>query len=207
MTKAINTADIERGLRTAVAGDEDAARAAASVARRAANEGLADVAYTTTETPIGPILLASTRRGLVRVAFASERADHVLNDLVVKISPRVLEAPEQLDEVRREIDQYFDGKRHKFELRLDWRLSHGFRNDVLRRLVRVPYGETATYAEMAARAGSPRAYRAAGSACGSNPMPLVVPCHRVVASGGGLGGYGGGLDVKKYLLRLEGALD
>ena len=206
MSNATDTA-IERGLRSAVASDADSARAAADAARRAADEGLADVAYATTESPIGPLLVASTRRGLVRVAFASERSDDVLNDLVVKISPRVLEAPEQLDEVRRELDQYFDGKRRKFELRLDWRLSHGFRNDVLRKLVRVPYGETASYAEMAARAGRPRAYRAAGSACATNPMPLVVPCHRVLASGGGLGGYGGGLDVKRYLLKLEGALD
>jgi methylated-DNA-[protein]-cysteine S-methyltransferase len=141
------------------------------------------------------------------VAFETERSDDVLNDLVVKISPRVLEAPQQLDEVRRELDEYFEGDRRRFDVRLDWRLSHGFRNEVLRKLVRVPYGETASYAEMAARAGRPRAYRAAGSACATNPMPLVVPCHRVLASGGGLGGYGGGLDVKKYLLRLEGALD
>ncbi|HYU62085.1 MAG TPA: methylated-DNA--[protein]-cysteine S-methyltransferase, partial [Solirubrobacterales bacterium] len=131
----------------------------------------------------------------------------VLNDLVVKISPRVLEAPAQLDEVRHELEQYFEGRRREFDLPLDWRLSHGFRAAVLHKLVRVPYGETATYAELAARAGSPNAYRAAGSACGSNPMPLVVPCHRVVPSGGGVGNYGGGVDVKKYLLRLEGALD
>ena len=206
MSNATDTA-IEHGLRSAVASDTDSARAAADAARRAADEGLADVAYATTGSPIGPLLVASTHRGLVRVAFASERSDDVLNDLVVKISPRVLEAPEQLDEVRRELDQYFEGRRRKFELRLDWRLSRGFRNEVLRKLVRVPYGETASYAEMAARAGRPRAYRAAGSACATNPMPLVVPCHRVLASGGGLGGYGGGLDVKRYLLRLEGALD
>jgi methylated-DNA-[protein]-cysteine S-methyltransferase len=204
-----NTIDagLERSLRRPLADDHEAACAVTSAARRAADDGLADVVYTTTESPIGPLLVASTRRGLIRVAFETERSDDVLNDLVVKISPRVLEAPQQLDEVRRELDEYFEGDRRRFDVRLDWRLSHGFRNEVLRKLVRVPYGETASYAEMAARAGRPRAYRAAGSACATNPMPLVVPCHRVLASGGGLGGYGGGLDVKKYLLRLEGALD
>jgi methylated-DNA-[protein]-cysteine S-methyltransferase len=205
MSKTLD-AGLERSLRTQLADDHDAARAAARAARRAADEGLADVVYTTTETPIGPMLVASTRRGLVRLAFETERSDDVLNDLVVRISPRVLEAPRQLDDVRREIDEYFEGDRRRFDVRLDWRLSHGFRNDVLRKLVRVPYGETASYAEMAARAGRPRAYRAAGSACATNPIPIVVPCHRVLASGGGLGGYGGGLDVKKYLLHLEGAL-
>ena len=206
MTKTVES-DLERSLRRPLADDHDAARASARAARQVAEEGLADVVYTTIETPIGPMLVASTRRGLVRVAFETERSDDVLNDLVVKISPRVLEAPQQLDEVRREIDEYFEGDRRRFDVRLDWRLSHGFRNEVLRRLVRLPYGETASYAEMAARAGRPRAYRAAGSACATNPIPIVVPCHRVLASGGGLGGYGGGLDVKRYLLRLEGALD
>jgi methylated-DNA-[protein]-cysteine S-methyltransferase len=172
------------------------------------DEGLADVAYATVDSPIGDLLVAATERGLVRVTFHTERHDDVLNDLVVRISPRVLEAPERLDEVRRELDEYFEGERRSFELPLDWRLSHGFRAKVLRRLYEnVPYGETASYAEMAAEAGSPRAYRAAGSACGSNPIPVVVPCHRVVATGGGLGGYGGGLDMKKFLLRLEGAID
>jgi methylated-DNA-[protein]-cysteine S-methyltransferase len=206
MTNRITDLELERALRVP-ADEEAAARAAERAARRAAEDGLADVTYTTADSPLGPLLVATTGRGLVRVAFPSERPDDVLNDLVVKISPRVLEAPAQLDEVRRELDQYFESERREFDLPLDWRLSHGFRNEVLHELLRVPYGETATYAEMAARAGNPRAYRAAGSACGSNPMPVVVPCHRVVASGGGLGGYGGGIDVKKYLLRLEGALD
>jgi methylated-DNA-[protein]-cysteine S-methyltransferase len=206
MTNRITDRQLERALRIAP-DDKAAARAAERAAQRAADDGLADVTYTTTESPLGPLLIATTRRGLVRVAFPRERPDDVLNDLVVKVSPRVLEAPAKLDEVRRELDQYFERERREFDLPLDWRLSHGFRNEVLHELLRVPYGETATYAEMAARAGNPRAYRAAGSACGSNPMPVVVPCHRVVASGGGLGGYGGGIDVKKYLLRLEGALD
>jgi methylated-DNA-[protein]-cysteine S-methyltransferase len=205
MTNRITDHQLERALRLP-ADDAAAARATERAAERAAEEGLADVAYTTTDSPVGPLLVATTKRGLVRIAFGKERPDDVLNELVVKISPRVLEAPAELDEVRRELDQYFEGRRREFELSLDWRLSHGFRNTVLRKLVRVPYGETATYAELASRAGSPNAYRAAGSACGSNPMPLVVPCHRVVPSGGGIGNYGGGVDVKQYLLELEGAL-
>jgi methylated-DNA-[protein]-cysteine S-methyltransferase len=201
-----DTHELERALRAPATDDEAAARAAARAASRAAEEGLADVAYATADTPLGSLLVASTRRGLVRVAFPQERPDDILGELAVRISPRVLEAPERLDEVRRELEQYFEHKRHDFELPLDWRLSRGFRRRVLRNTARLPYGETATYAEMAARAGNPRAYRAAGSALGSNPIPVVVPCHRVVQTGGGLGGYGGGLDVKEYLLRLEGAL-
>lgn len=206
MKNGIESAELERALRSAVADQADAAAAAERAVARAVGEGLVDVAYTTVDSPIGELLVATTERGLVRVSFKHEPHDDVLNELVVRISPRVLEAPAQLDEVRRELDQYFEGKRRDFDLPLDWRLSRGFRCEVLQKLVEVPYGETASYAEMAARAGRPRAYRAAGSACGSNPIPLVVPCHRVVASGGGLGGYGGGLDVKRYLLGLEGAL-
>jgi methylated-DNA-[protein]-cysteine S-methyltransferase len=205
MTHRLGDRDLARALR-APADDDAAARAAERAAARAAEDGLADVTYATVDSPIGPLLIAATDRGLVRVSFEGERNDDVLNELVVRISPRVLEAPGELDEVRRELEQYFEGERRKFDLPLDWRLSRGFRAAVLRKLVRVPYGETATYAEMAIRAGRPRAYRAAGSACGSNPMPIVVPCHRVVPSGGGLGSYGGGVDVKKYLLELEGAI-
>ena len=206
MKNSTTTNQLERALRAPARDDEAAARAAARAASRAAEEGLADVAYATADTPLGSLLLASTWRGLVRVAFAQERPDDVLDELAVRISPRVLEAPERLDEVRRELEQYFERERRDFELPLDWRLSRGFRRRVLRNTARVPYGKTATYAEMAARAGNPHAYRAAGSALGSNPIPVVVPCHRVVQTGGGLGGYGGGVDVKEYLLRLEGAL-
>ena len=175
---------------------------------RALDEGLADVAYATMDSPIGRLLVASTERGLVRVSFHTERHDDVLDELVMKVSPRVLEAPERLDEVRRELDEYFEGDRRSFDLALDWRLTQGFRSEVLHTLYdTVPYGETASYAEMAVAAGRPRAYRAAGSAMGSNPIPVVVPCHRVVATGGGLGGYGGGLDMKRFLLRLEGVLE
>lgn len=193
-----------RGAR--VAAGEAAEQASAAFVARAAGEGLLDVAYATVDTPLGPMLAARTPRGLVRLAFAHERPDEVLEELAAELSPRVLELPAELDEVRRELDEYFERRRERFELALDWRLSRGFRRRVLRATARIPYGHTATYAEMAARAGNPRAYRAAGSALGSNPIPLVVPCHRVLRTGGDLGGYGGGLELKESLLRLEGTL-
>jgi methylated-DNA-[protein]-cysteine S-methyltransferase len=173
---------------------------------RAAEEGLLDVAYTTADSPFGPLLLATTPRGLVRVGLPNQDADELLADLAARVSPRVLEAPAELDEVRRELDLYFEGKLDRFDLPLDWRLSDGFRRRVLRAIDRIPYGQTRTYTEMARRAGNERAVRAAGSACGSNPIPLVVPCHRVLRTGGALGGYGGGLPMKQALLELEGVL-
>jgi methylated-DNA-[protein]-cysteine S-methyltransferase len=177
------------------------------LARAAADAGVLDVAYTGVDTPIGRLLVAATPRGLVHVAFPETPTDTVLEDLAGRLSPRILEAPERLDEVRRELDQYFEGKRRRFELPLDWSLSHGFRRKVLRSIARIDYGQVRSYAELATSAGSPKAVRAAGSACGANPMPVVVPCHRVLRTGGGLGGYGGGLERKQYLLHLEGVLE
>jgi methylated-DNA-[protein]-cysteine S-methyltransferase len=174
---------------------------------RAAAEGLLDVAYTATDSPFGPLLLAKTERGLVRVGLPNQDADALLADLAARVSPRVLEAPQELDEVRRELDLYFAGKLDRFDLALDWRLSGGFRQRVLRAINRIPYGQTRSYTEMARKAGNERAVRAAGTACGSNPIPLVVPCHRVLRTGGALGGYGGGLPMKEALLELEGVLD
>jgi methylated-DNA-[protein]-cysteine S-methyltransferase len=174
---------------------------------RAAQEGLLDVAYTTTDSPFGQLLLAKTKRGLVRVGLPNQDTDQLLADLSARVSPRVLEAPAELDEVRRELDLYFAGRLDRFDLPLDWRLSSGFRQRVLRAIDRIPYGQTRTYTEMARKAGNERAVRAAGSACGSNPIPLVVPCHRVLRTGGALGGYGGGLPMKQSLLELEGVLD
>jgi methylated-DNA-[protein]-cysteine S-methyltransferase len=173
---------------------------------RAAEEDLLDVAYTSADSPFGPLLLATTPRGLVRVGLPNQDADELLVDLAARVSPRVLEAPAELDEARRELDLYFEGKLDRFDLPLDWRLSDGFRRRVLRAIDRIPYGQTRTYTEMARRAGNERAVRAAGSACGSNPIPLVVPCHRVLRTGGALGGYGGGLPMKQALLELEGVL-
>jgi methylated-DNA-[protein]-cysteine S-methyltransferase len=176
------------------------------LAERAAAEGLLDVAYTTTDSPFGPLLLAQTRRGLVRVGLPNQDADELLDELATRVSPRVLEAAAPLDEVRRELDLYFAGKLTEFDLPLDWQLSRDFRRRVLRGIARIPYGQTRTYTQMARGAGNERAVRAAGSACGSNPIPVVVPCHRVLRIGGGLGGYGGGLPMKEALLRLEGVL-
>jgi methylated-DNA-[protein]-cysteine S-methyltransferase len=177
------------------------------LAARADEEGLMDVAYATVDTPLGSGLVAATPKGLVRVALPNERVEDVLARLAREVSPRVLEFPARLDEARRELDEYFEGRRDRFELPLDWRLSHpGFYRRVLRATARVPFGEVITYGEAAQRAGSPRAFRAAGSALGSNPIPIVVPCHRVVRAGGEIGNYGGGPEMKRFLLQLEGAL-
>jgi methylated-DNA-[protein]-cysteine S-methyltransferase len=173
-------------------------------AARAADEGLLDVAYTIADSPFGQLLLAQTPKGLVRLGLPSQDYDDLLVDLAERVSPRMVEAPAQLDQARRELDLYFEGKLRSFELPLDWQLSHGFRLQVLRAIARIPYGQTRNYTEMATRAGNERAVRAAGSACGSNPIPLVVPCHRVLRSSGALGGYAGGLPMKEALLELEG---
>ena len=167
--------------------------------------GLLDVAYRTLATPIGELLLAATPEGLVRVAFASEPVDTVLERLAAEVSPRLLHAPGRLDEAARQLEEYFAGRRRGFELAVDLRLAHGFRRAVLAALPAIGYGATASYAAVAAMAGSPRAVRAVGSACASNPVPVVVPCHRVVRSDGSLGGYAGGLDAKRALLALEAA--
>jgi methylated-DNA-[protein]-cysteine S-methyltransferase len=174
---------------------------------RAASERLLDVAYTTADSPFGTLLLATSRKGLVRVGLPSQDSDELLADLAARVSPRVIEAPAKLDDVRRELDLYFEGKLTGFDLPLDWRLTKDFRRDVLRAVNRIPYGQTRSYMEVATRAGNAKAVRAAGSACGSNPIPIVVPCHRVLRTGGGLGGYGGGLPMKEGLLNLERSLD
>ncbi|HEX8065598.1 MAG TPA: methylated-DNA--[protein]-cysteine S-methyltransferase [Thermoleophilaceae bacterium] len=192
--------------RAARAVDEPPPGALDRFAARAADEGLVDVAYGRAESPIGDFLVAATRSGLVRVAFLPAYDEGaVVEELARRISPRVLRAPERIDDVRRQLDEYFAGRRRRFDLRLDRSLMGPFARRVLGRTARIPYGEYSTYAEMAAEAGSPRAYRAAGNALARNPIPIVVPCHRVLASGGGLGGYGGGLDRKRWLLSLEGA--
>jgi methylated-DNA-[protein]-cysteine S-methyltransferase len=202
--------DVERALARAWSGTAEAAEAAARrVAERAAAEGLADVVYGWADSPFGPLLVAATPRGLVRLAYEHEQHEHVLEELAESISSRVLEAPGRLDEVRRELEEYFVGRRHRFEVPVDWTLiTEGFPRRVLRATARVPYGGVTTYGDVARRAGSPRAARAAGNALGSNPIPIVVPCHRVIRSGGELGGYGGGGPERKaFLLRLEGAVD
>jgi len=173
---------------------------------RAATDGLIDVAYATADSPFGPILVAATPRGLVRISLPNYDAEEALEDLAARISPRVLESPAQLDDVRRQLDDYFEGRLRKFDLALDWRLSKDFRRRALRAIARIPYGQTRSYMQVAASAGNERAVRAAGTACGSNPIPIVVPCHRVLRTGGSLGGYGGGLPMKEALLEMEGVL-
>jgi methylated-DNA-[protein]-cysteine S-methyltransferase len=177
------------------------------LAQSAVEEHLLDVAYTTADSPFGPLLLARTPRGLVRVGLPNQDPEEVLADLAARVSPRVLEVPAQLDEARRELDLYFDGKLDNFDLPLDWQLSDGFQLRVQKAIAHIPYGQTRNYTEMATKAGNVRAVRAAGTACGRNPIPVVVPCHRVLRSSGGLGGYGGGLPMKQGLLELEGILD
>ena len=175
------------------------------VSKAAAAAGLLDVAYATLDSPVGTLLVAVTPRGLVRLAYldAGEEEASVLEQLATTVSPRVLAAPRKLDEPRRELDQYFAGRRRQFELPLDWQLTRGFGRRVLEATARIPYGATATYKQVATEAGNARAYRAAGNALGSNPIPIIVPCHRILHSGGGLGGYTGGLERKRVLLGVE----
>jgi methylated-DNA-[protein]-cysteine S-methyltransferase len=173
----------------------------------AERRGLLDVVYAGIDSPMGTLLVAATPRGLVRVSYnASERTDAVLAELASRVSPRVLEDASRLDGIRRELDDYFEGRRTNFDLPLDWSLSRGFTRKVLRATARIPYGKLMTYKDVARHAGNERAYRAAGNALGTNPIPIVVPCHRVVHSTGGLGGYTGGLERKKILLGIEGTL-
>jgi methylated-DNA-[protein]-cysteine S-methyltransferase len=204
--------EMERELRSAAsttADDDRAAAAASRLADRAAAEGLLDLAYATVDSPLGELVAVISPRGLVRLAYAwdgEDRRDQVLETLARRISPRLLEAPARLDPVRRELDEYFDRRRREFDLAIDWTLVGPFGRRVLSATAAIPYGEVSTYAALAAAAGSPRGARAAGNALGSNPVPIVVPCHRALRSGGALGGYTGGLDRKRFLLGLEGVL-
>lgn len=164
-----------------------------------------DVAHTTIDSPVGPLLLAATEIGLVRVAFEREGFQTVLDSLAAKVSPRVLQAPDRLAEPVRQLSEYFAGQRTGFDVPLDLRLSAGFRQVVQRHLMTIEYGKTQTYKEVAARVSNPNAVRAVGTACATNPLPVVIPCHRVVRTDGALGGYLGGLPAKSLLLELEGA--
>ena len=197
--------DVERRLAHGRVPALDRERLQAELRVAAQRAGLLDVAYASLDSPLGELLVAVTPRGLVRLAYEGERSEAVMAELAERVSPRILNAPERTDAVRRELEDYFAGRRHGFETAVDWSLVRGFASGVLQATARVPFGEVATYAEVAAAAGSPRAYRAAGNALGANPIPIVVPCHRIVHMGGGLGGYTGGLERKRYLLGLEGA--
>ncbi|MDQ6850430.1 MAG: methylated-DNA--[protein]-cysteine S-methyltransferase [Actinomycetota bacterium] len=171
----------------------------------ATRDGSLDVAYRTVDTPVGSLLLAATEAGLVRVAYAVQGHDTALEVLAAQISPRILHAPQRLDPAVREIDEYFAGRRRVFDVALDLRLAQGFRHDVLAHLPQIGYGRTESYAQVAAAAGRPRAVRAVGTACALNPLPIVVPCHRVVRSDGTPGQYAGGATAKLALLGMEAA--
>lgn len=187
--------------------DDASRRAARAVIEAARDQGLEDVAVATVDSPVGALLVATTRRGLVRLAFPEERPDLILEELAETLSPRVLEDSAALDPVRRQLEEYFEGRRGRFEIGVDWTLAPGgFSRKVLVATARIPFGSVSTYGDMAKRAGSPRAARAAGNALHDNPIPIVVPCHRVVPSSGGIGKYGGSEWRKEFLLRLEGAL-
>jgi methylated-DNA-[protein]-cysteine S-methyltransferase len=180
--------------------------ATAEFLKRAEKEGLIDVAYTIVDTPVGPLGVATTDAGLVKVALHPAE-DGFLEDLSANVSPRIIERPKKLDVVRKQLDEYFDGRRTTFSLQIDWQLSHGFRRMVLEALFsQVRFGEVVSYRELATRVGNPKASRAVGTAMATNPVPIVVPCHRVLRTGGALGGYGGGLEMKRQLLTHEGSL-
>jgi methylated-DNA-[protein]-cysteine S-methyltransferase len=177
-----------------------------ALAVRADAEALVDVAVERHDTPLGRIIVGATSEGLVLVGLPSEDEDELLQQLADRISRRVLRAPRaSLTQTRHELDEYFAGTRRGFEIPLDWRLARGFRREVLRAAAEIPYGQTSSYRDVATRAGSPGAVRAAGTALATNPLPIVVPCHRVLRTGGALGAYRGGAAAKAALLELEGA--
>ena len=173
------------------------------LAARAESEGLVDISFGEMDSPVGPLVIAVTARGLVQISY-SDHYKEALPDLARLLSPRIVRRPAQTDGVRRELDEYFGGRRQAFDLPIDWSLIRGFRRHVLEVTAAIPFGRHLTYSEVAGKAGNPRASRAAGNALGSNPMPIVIPCHRVLRTGGGLGGYTGGIDKKVRLLHLEG---
>jgi methylated-DNA-[protein]-cysteine S-methyltransferase len=199
--------DLERQLRNSARHARAAGpsqRTLDALAARAEREGLVDVAFGQADSPFGPLTVAATDRGLVLLSYPEYSLDDILVRLARDVSPRVLEAPARVDPIRRELDEYFEGRRREFETPVDWRLVRGgFFEAILRATAEIDYGTTITYRQIAERAGNVKAVRAAGNGLGSNPMPIVVPCHRVVATGGGMGGYTGGIERKQQLLALE----
>jgi methylated-DNA-[protein]-cysteine S-methyltransferase len=204
------SAKIERALKRGADTREEASVAAVAAAgrltERIVGEDLADVCYGPVDSPFGTLHGAVTKRGLVRLTFPEEHPEEMLERLARDLSPRIVEAPSRLETLERELDEYFAGHRRRFDVAVDWALVGPFGRRVLKMTAAIPYGGHLSYGEVAAEAGSPRGARAAGNALGSNPIPIVVPCHRVLRTGGALGGYGGGLDRKRFLLELEGAL-
>jgi methylated-DNA-[protein]-cysteine S-methyltransferase len=192
--------------RLAAGGDARAQELAERLSGEAAGRGLLDVAVAELDSPLGRLLVAVTPRGLARVAFQEEDRDRVLSQIAREISPRILESAGATDEVRRELEEFFEAERTRFALKVDRRLIHGIAREVLRATSRIPYGQMSTYGSVARQIGRPTAARAVGRALGSNPIPIVIPCHRVIGASGSLTGYGGGLDRKVALLELEGSL-
>jgi methylated-DNA-[protein]-cysteine S-methyltransferase len=196
-----------KDLKRLAAGDDARARELAErLSGEAADRGLLDVAVAELDSPLGRLLVAVTPRGLLRVAFEGEERDRVLSQIAREISPRILESAGATDEARRELEEFFEAERTRFALKIDRRLIHGIAREVLRATSRIPYGQMSTYGAVARQIGRPTAARAVGRALGSNPIPIVIPCHRVIGAGGSLTGYGGGLDRKVALLELEGSL-
>jgi methylated-DNA-[protein]-cysteine S-methyltransferase len=187
--------------------DQPSAAAARQLAQAAEHHGLLDVAWARLDSPLGTLLAAATPTGLCALWYEESRIERFLDLLARRISPRVLEAPHRLEKVHRQLDEYFAGRRRTFDVPLDWRLTNGFTQRVLQVAAGIPYGAVRTYREVAAETGNPKASRAAGNALGANPLPIIVPCHRVVRTGGGLGGYTTGVHKKAFLLALEGAHD
>jgi methylated-DNA-[protein]-cysteine S-methyltransferase len=199
----MNTNDLKR-LASRAEAKRRSLRAAIALPEQAAARALLDVAIGSVGSPVGELLVAVTPRGLVRVSFESEDRDRVLEELAATISPRILESRRLTDEVRRELEEYFERERTSFDVTVDRRLIRGIARDVLSQTGRIPYGGVSTYGEIARRIGRPKAARAVGNALGSNPIPIVIPCHRVLRAGGTVGGYGGGVARKELLLELEG---
>ena len=195
---------LERAQRVSVG--EAAAQEAVRFVKAAEKEKLVDVVFARVDSPFGELLIASTPKGVVLLSLPGYDQSETLEELAAKVSPRMLESARRLDPVRRQLDDYFAGKRLSFDVPLDWQLSHGFALRVLKATARIPYGKVSTYRQMAEKAGNVRATRAAGNALGGNAIPIIVPCHRVLRTGGGLGGYGGGLPMKEALLKMEGAI-
>jgi methylated-DNA-[protein]-cysteine S-methyltransferase len=200
------TDDLRRRLGTPEVPAFDADAFATRLGARADRDRLIDVALGTVDSPLGALTAMVTERGLVRLSYGGEAVHEQLEELATTVSPRILRHGSRTDGVRRQLDEYFAGARHDFDVPIDWRLVRGFATAVLQATARIPFGSVSSYRAIADAAGSPNAYRAAGNALGSNPVPIVVPCHRVLHAGGGLGGYTGGLERKRFLLELEGVL-
>lgn len=209
MTDATDPQVLLTGLRTAVSNpDEESTieRLLAQLLATAKNQNLTDTTYRILDSPVGKLLVAGTEVGIVRVAFSCQDHDQALEELSDQIGPRILRSANNFELAARQLDEYFAGTRTRFSLPIDLRLAHGFRRTVLNALREIDYGHTRTYTQVAAAAGSVKAVRAVGTACAKNPLPIIVPCHRVRRSDGSPGGYAGGTEAKRLLLALEGSL-